>query len=102
MRNIMFTKTKIAVIATLGLAQFSAVAQAETVLNVATAGSQNMVDYVKTYLAPKFEAMHPDVKIKVVGTGPGDAGSHKIPIGIGEYNCSAVQIICFWGDFKST
>ena len=74
----MFTKTKIAVIATLGLAQFSAVAQAETVLNVATAGSQNMVDYVKTYLAPKFEAMHPDVKIKVVGTGPGDAGSHKI------------------------
>ncbi|MEO9655534.1 ABC transporter substrate-binding protein [Marinomonas sp.] len=74
----MFTKTKIAVIATIGLAQFSAVAQAETVLNVATAGSQNMVDYVKTYLAPKFEAMHPDVKIKVVGTGPGDAGSHKI------------------------
>lgn len=74
----MFAKTKIAVLAAVGLAHFTGAAQAETVLNVATAGSQNMVDYVKTYLAPKFEAMHPDVKVNVVGTGPGDAGSHKI------------------------
>ncbi|MBD5770013.1 ABC transporter substrate-binding protein [Marinomonas colpomeniae] len=74
----MFTKTKIAAIAALGLTQFMGVAQAETVLNVATAGGQNMVDYVKTYLAPKFEALHPDVTVNVVGTGPGDAGSHKI------------------------
>ncbi|CAM3440258.1 extracellular solute-binding protein [Parendozoicomonas haliclonae] len=53
-------------------------ASAETVLNVSTAGSQNMVDYVKEYLAPKFEASHPGVKVRVVGSGPGDAGSNKI------------------------
>jgi ABC-type uncharacterized transport system YnjBCD substrate-binding protein len=53
-------------------------ARAETVLNVATAGSENMVDYVTDYLAPKFKETHPDVEIRVVGTGPGDAGSQKI------------------------
>jgi ABC-type uncharacterized transport system YnjBCD substrate-binding protein len=53
-------------------------AQAQTVLNVATAGSENMVDYVTDYLAPKFKETHPDVEIRVVGTGPGDAGSQKI------------------------
>lgn len=53
-------------------------AAAETILNVVTAGSENMVDYVTDYLAPKFEALHPDVKIQVTGTGPGDAGSQKI------------------------
>ena len=74
----MFTKTNIAVIAAVGLTQFSTFAYADTTLNVASAGSQNMVDYVKTYLAPKFEATHPGVKVNVVGTGPGDAGSHKI------------------------
>jgi hypothetical protein len=30
-------------------------ASAETVLNVVTAGSENMVDYVTDYLAPKFK-----------------------------------------------
>ena len=74
----MFAKTNIAVIAAVGLTQFSSFAFAETTLNVASAGSQNMVDYVKTYRAPKFEATHPGVKVNVVGTGPGDAGSHKI------------------------
>lgn len=74
----MFAKTNIAVLAAIGLTQFSGLAHAETTLNVASAGSQNMVDYVKTYLAPKFEATHPGVKVNVVGTGPGDAGSHKI------------------------
>ncbi|WP_228550690.1 extracellular solute-binding protein [Endozoicomonas sp. OPT23] len=53
-------------------------ASAETVLNVASAGGQNMVDYVKEYLAPKFEESHPGVKVRVVGTGPGDSGSNKI------------------------
>src|SRR5438132_7353933 len=47
-------------------------------LNVVTAGDQNMVDYVNNYLAPKFEAMNPGVKVRAVGTGPGDAGSQKI------------------------
>lgn len=51
---------------------------AQTTLHVASAGSQNMVDYVRTYLAPKFEASHPGVTVSVVGTGPGDAGSQKI------------------------
>jgi ABC-type glycerol-3-phosphate transport system substrate-binding protein len=51
---------------------------AETVLNVATAGDQNMVDYINDYLAPKFEAANPGVTVQAVGTGPGDAGSLKI------------------------
>ncbi|MEO5699708.1 MAG: extracellular solute-binding protein [Casimicrobiaceae bacterium] len=53
-------------------------AQAQTTLNVATAGDQNMVDYVNNYLAPRFEKMNPGVKVRAVGTGPGDAGSQKI------------------------
>lgn len=71
----MLTKTKAAVVTALFL---SYGAQADTILNVATAGDQNMVDYVKTRLGPKFEATHPGVKVQVVGTGPGDAGSNKI------------------------
>ena len=51
---------------------------AQTTLNVVTAGDQNMVDYVNNYLAPKFEAMNPGVKVRAVGTGPGDGGSQKI------------------------
>ena len=47
-------------------------------LNVVSAGDQNMVDYVNNYLAPKFEAMNPGVKVRAVGTGPGDSGSQKI------------------------
>src|ERR1700704_2146016 len=47
-------------------------------LNVVTAGDQNMVDYVNNYLAPKFEAMNPGVKVRAVGAGPGDSGSQKI------------------------
>ncbi|MEJ2763495.1 extracellular solute-binding protein [Photobacterium sp. MCCC 1A19761] len=74
----MFVKTKMTLLTAMGAILVSGASQAETTLNVASAGSQNMVDYVKTYLAPKFEAAHPGVKINVVGTGPGDAGSHKI------------------------
>ncbi len=70
----MLTKTKAAIVTTLFL---SLGAQADTILNVATAGDQNMVDYVKR-LGPKFEAAHPGVKVRVIGTGPGDAGSNKI------------------------
>lgn len=51
---------------------------AETVLNVVTAGDQNMVDYINDYLGPKFEAANPGVKVQAAGTGPGDAGSQKI------------------------
>ena len=71
----MFTKTNVA-LATAVLLSYGA--QADTILNVATAGDQNMVDYVKTWLGPKFEAAHPGVKVQVIGTGPGDAGSNKI------------------------
>jgi ABC-type uncharacterized transport system YnjBCD substrate-binding protein len=71
----MFTKTKLALVTALFL---SSTVQAETVLNVATAGDQNMVDYVKSWLGPKFEATHPGVKVRVIGTGPGDAGSNKV------------------------
>jgi ABC-type uncharacterized transport system YnjBCD substrate-binding protein len=37
-----------------------------------------MVDYINDYLAPKFEAANPGVRVQAVGTGPGDAGSLKI------------------------
>src|SRR6478672_3866414 len=47
-------------------------------LNLVTAGDQNMVDYVKDYLGPMFEREHPGVTVRAVGTGPGDAGSQKI------------------------
>ena len=74
----MFAKTNVAVMASVCLGFAAHAVQAETVLNVATAGDQNMADYVKTWLGPKFEAMHPGVKVQVIGTGPGDAGSNKI------------------------
>src|ERR1700682_3003415 len=51
---------------------------AQVTLNVVTAGDQNMVDYVTNYLGPKFEQMNPGVKVRAVGTGPGDSGSQKI------------------------
>lgn len=53
-------------------------ATAQTTLNVATAGDQNMVDYIKDYLGPMFEKTRPGVKVVAVGTGPGDSGSQKI------------------------
>ncbi len=60
------------------LAMYTLPAAADTTLNVVTAGDQNMVDYVNNFLGPKFEAQNPGVKVKAVGTGPGDAGSQKI------------------------
>ena len=60
------------------LLAFAGMVFAQTTLNVITAGDQNMVDYVNNYLAPKFEAMNPGVKVRAVGTGPGDGGSQKI------------------------
>lgn len=47
-------------------------------LTVLTAGDQNMVDYINDYLGPLFEKENPGAKVRVVGTGPGDAGSQKI------------------------
>jgi putative spermidine/putrescine transport system substrate-binding protein len=47
-------------------------------LTVITAGDQNMVDYINEYLAPIFEKENPGNTVRVVGTGPGDAGSQKI------------------------
>jgi ABC-type uncharacterized transport system YnjBCD substrate-binding protein len=63
-----------AALATLGAGP----AAAQTTLNVVTAGDQNMVDYVNNYLGPRFEKQNPGVKVRAVGTGPGDAGSQKI------------------------
>src|SRR5579862_6098000 len=64
-------------IAAIGFA-FAMPVAAETTLNVVSAGDQNMVDYVNNYLGPKFEQMNPGVKVRAVGTGPGDSGSQKI------------------------
>jgi putative spermidine/putrescine transport system substrate-binding protein len=62
----------------LAAAAWSSAPLAQTTLNVVTAGDQNMVDYITNYLGPKFEKMNPGVKVRAVGTGPGDAGSNKI------------------------
>jgi putative spermidine/putrescine transport system substrate-binding protein len=67
-----------AAVAALIMAGGTATAGAETVLNVASGGSQNMVDYITDYLGPMFEEQNPGVKVRAVGTGPGDAGSQKI------------------------
>jgi putative spermidine/putrescine transport system substrate-binding protein len=53
-------------------------ARADTTLNVATAGDQNMVDYINEYLGPRFEKAHPGVHVRAIGTGPGDSGSLAI------------------------
>ncbi len=67
-----------AVAATVALGITGQAGAQQTTLNVATAGSQNMVDYVTDYLGPMFEKANPGVKVRTVGTGPGDAGSQKI------------------------
>ena len=64
--------------AAIALAAHGLPASAETMLNVVTAGDQNMVDYVNQFLGPQFEALNPDIKVRAAGTGPGDAGSQKI------------------------
>ena len=67
----------VAALAALALSR-PAAAQQNVMLNVVTAGDQNMVDYVKDYLGPMFEKEHPGVGVRAVGTRPGDAGSQKI------------------------
>lgn len=64
--------------AALSMLVLPAAAQQKATLTVITAGDQNMVDYVKDYLGPIFEKSNPNVTVKSVGTGPGDAGSQKI------------------------
>jgi ABC-type uncharacterized transport system YnjBCD substrate-binding protein len=71
------TTSLVATVAALALIAGPAAAQKVT-LNVISAGDQNMVDYIKDYLGPMFEKSHPNVTVKAVGTGPGDAGSQKI------------------------
>ena len=73
----MKTSALLTATAALGLAIGMSSAQAQTV-NVVTAGSQNMVDYVTDYLGPLFEEQNPGVTVRAAGTGPGDAGSQKI------------------------
>ena len=55
-----------------GALGFAAPVAAQTTLNVVTAGDQNMVDYVNNFLGPRFEKQNPGVKVRAVGTGPGD------------------------------
>ena len=55
-----------------------ATAQQRVTLNVLTAGDQNMVDYVTDYLGPMFQRQNPNVTVRAIGTGPGDAGSQRI------------------------
>ncbi len=38
-------------------------------LTVATAGDQNMVDYINQYLGPLFEKTYPGNTVRAVGTG---------------------------------
>ena len=68
----------IALVAAGAAVGYAVPATSQVTLNVVTAGDQNMVDYVNNFLGPKFEAQNPGVKVRAVGTGPGDAGSQKI------------------------
>src|ERR1700720_2772109 len=78
-REAIMKPTRILIAALLALVLCTpALAQQKATLNLVTAGDQNMVDYVKDYLAPMFEKEHPGVTVRAVGTGPGDAGSQKI------------------------
>ena len=72
-RTIMLAGTALGALALGGTAE----AQQRT-LNVYTAGDKNMEDYVTDFLGPMFEKANPGVKVRAVGTGPGDAGSQKI------------------------
>lgn len=72
------TTLALALVATGAAFGYAVPASAQVTLNVVTAGDQNMVDYVNNFLGPKFEARNPGVKVRAVGTGPGDAGSQKI------------------------
>jgi ABC-type uncharacterized transport system YnjBCD substrate-binding protein len=47
-------------------------------LNVATAGDTNMLEFFQEYIGPAFTARYPDIRLNVVGTGPGDDGSRTI------------------------
>ena len=64
--------------AAIGAALAGPARAADTTLNVATAGDQNMVDYINDYLGPRFEKAHPGVHVRAIGTGPGDPGSLAI------------------------
>ena len=57
-----------AVAATFALGITGQAAAQQTTLNVATAGSQNMVDYVTDYLGPMFEKANPGVKVRTVAS----------------------------------
>ena len=56
----------------------SAPAEEKVNLIYMTAGDVNMLALGQNVLAPEFEAMHPNVDVSVVHTGPGDAGSRLI------------------------
>lgn len=76
MKRLVLLSTALAMV--LALTSAPGMAQRKVTLNVISAGDQNMVDYVNDYLGPQFEKEHPDVTVRAVGTGPGDAGSQKI------------------------
>lgn len=49
-----------------------------TDLRMMVAGDQNMVDFFQYEIAPLFEKENPGIKVSVIGTGPGPAGSRQI------------------------
>ena len=71
-------KHSLALLAVAAVIAAAPAAAQQTTLNVVTAGDQNMVDYIKDFLAPRFEKTNPKAVVKAVGTGPGDGGSQKI------------------------
>jgi ABC-type uncharacterized transport system YnjBCD substrate-binding protein len=74
----MLRRTLLATTAALSLAVVGDARAQQRTLNIITAGDQNMVDYITDYLGPMFEKANPGVRVRAVGTGPGDAGSQKI------------------------
>jgi len=67
----------IMLLATIVLSGLAAAADKVTI-NLITAGDQNMVDLFRMELGPLFTERNPWINLRVVGSGPGDAGSQTI------------------------
>jgi hypothetical protein len=49
----------------------------QTTLNVVTAGDQNMVGFIRDFLAPRFEKTNPKAVVKAVAPAPGTAARRR-------------------------
>ena len=77
MRKLFLMTVASLLVGIMALGCFASAAEKVTI-NLVTAGDQNMVDTFQFDLGPLFTERNPWIDVRVVGTGPGDAGSQKI------------------------